>query len=44
MSDWVRAAAVDDIRYGGARSFAYAGKRIALFRTRTRVTPWCAET
>jgi len=33
VSDWVRAAAVDDIKEGGARSFAYAGKRIALFRT-----------
>ena len=34
MSNWVRAAAVDDIRDGGARSFAYLDKRIALFRTR----------
>ena len=33
MSNWVRAAAVDDIRVGGARSFAYLDKRIALFRT-----------
>jgi nitrite reductase/ring-hydroxylating ferredoxin subunit len=33
MSDWVRAAAVDDIRVGGAKSFAYLDKRIALFRT-----------
>lgn len=33
MSEWVRAAAVDDIRVGGARSFAYLDKRIALFRT-----------
>jgi nitrite reductase/ring-hydroxylating ferredoxin subunit len=33
MGDWVRAAAVDDIRVGGARSFAYLDKRIALFRT-----------
>ncbi|HEV2377218.1 MAG TPA: Rieske (2Fe-2S) protein [Streptosporangiaceae bacterium] len=33
MSEWVRAAAVDDIREGGARSFAYLDKRIALFRT-----------
>jgi nitrite reductase/ring-hydroxylating ferredoxin subunit len=30
---WVRAAAVDDISEGGARSFAYLDKRIALFRT-----------
>ena len=33
MSNWVRAAAVDDIRDGGAKSFAYLDKRIALFRT-----------
>ena len=33
MSSWVRAAAVDDIRDGGAKSFAYLDKRIALFRT-----------
>ena len=33
MSNWVRAAAVDDVRDGGAKSFAYLGKRIALFRT-----------
>jgi nitrite reductase/ring-hydroxylating ferredoxin subunit len=33
VSDWVRAAAVDDISEGGARSFAYLDKRIALFRT-----------
>ena len=33
MSNWVRAAAVHDIRDGGARSFAYLDKRIALFRT-----------
>ena len=33
MSSWVRAAAVDDIRVGGARSFAVQDKRIALFRT-----------
>ena len=33
VSSWVRAAAVDDIRDGGARSFAYLDKRIALFRT-----------
>ncbi len=33
MSDWIRATAVDDIREGGARSFAYLDKRIALFRT-----------
>jgi nitrite reductase/ring-hydroxylating ferredoxin subunit len=33
VSNWVRAAAVDDIRDGGARSFAYLDKRIALFRT-----------
>jgi nitrite reductase/ring-hydroxylating ferredoxin subunit len=32
-SNWVRAAAVDDIKVGGARSFAYLDKRIALFRT-----------
>ncbi|MDA8320476.1 MAG: Rieske (2Fe-2S) protein [Actinomycetota bacterium] len=34
MSVWVRAAAVDDIATGAARSFAYADKRIAVFRTR----------
>src|SRR5258706_14579749 len=33
MSNWVRAAALDDIFEGGARSFAYLDKRIALFRT-----------
>jgi nitrite reductase/ring-hydroxylating ferredoxin subunit len=33
VGNWVRAAAVDDIREGGARSFAYLDKRIALFRT-----------
>jgi nitrite reductase/ring-hydroxylating ferredoxin subunit len=33
MSTWVRAAAVDDITEGGAKSFAYLDKRIALFRT-----------
>ena len=33
MSNWVRATAVDDIREGGARSFAHLDKRIALFRT-----------
>jgi nitrite reductase/ring-hydroxylating ferredoxin subunit len=33
MSTWVRAAAVDDIKEGGAKSFAYLDKRIALFRT-----------
>ncbi|MBO0773098.1 MAG: Rieske 2Fe-2S domain-containing protein [Actinobacteria bacterium] len=33
MSNWVRAVAVADIREGGARSFAYLDKRIALFRT-----------
>src|SRR5579859_1279733 len=33
MSIWVRAAAVDDIREGGAKSFAHLDKRIALFRT-----------
>ena len=32
-SNWVRASAVDDIRVGGARSFACLDKRIALFRT-----------
>src|SRR5215831_18602277 len=33
VSSWVRATAVDDIKVGGARSFAYLDKRIALFRT-----------
>ena len=33
VDGWVRAAAVEDIREGGARSFAYLDKRIALFRT-----------
>ncbi|MGN6171695.1 MAG: Rieske (2Fe-2S) protein [Streptosporangiaceae bacterium] len=33
MSSWVRAAAVNDIRDGGAKPFAYLDKRIALFRT-----------
>ncbi len=33
MSQWVRAVAVDDIKEGGAKSFAYSDKRIALFRT-----------
>ncbi len=33
MSGWVRAAALDDITDGGAKSFAYLDKRIALFRT-----------
>ncbi len=33
MSNWVRAMAVDDIKDGGAKSFAHAEKRIALFRT-----------
>jgi nitrite reductase/ring-hydroxylating ferredoxin subunit len=33
VSSWVRAAAVDDIREGGARSFAFLDKRIAVFRT-----------
>jgi nitrite reductase/ring-hydroxylating ferredoxin subunit len=33
VSDWVRAAAIDDISPGGAKSFAYLDKRIALFRT-----------
>jgi nitrite reductase/ring-hydroxylating ferredoxin subunit len=33
VSNWVLAMAVDDIRDGGARSFAHAEKRIALFRT-----------
>ena len=37
MSDWVRAGAINDIRDGGARSFAYLDKRIALFRTRDGV-------
>src|SRR5260221_6007233 len=33
MSNWVRAEALDDIFDGGARSFAYLDKRIALFRS-----------
>ena len=33
MSNWVRAAAVDEISVGSAKSFAYLDKRIALFRT-----------
>jgi nitrite reductase/ring-hydroxylating ferredoxin subunit len=33
VSNWVRAMAVDDIKDGGAKSFAHADKRIALFRT-----------
>jgi len=33
VSNWVRAAALDDIHEGGAKSFAYLDKRIALFRT-----------
>jgi len=33
VTNWVRAAALDDITEGGARSFAYLDKRIALFRT-----------
>lgn len=33
MSNWVRAAAVADIRDRGAKSFAYLDKRIALFWT-----------
>ena len=33
MNEWVRAAAVDDIREGGATLFSYLDKRIALFRT-----------
>ena len=33
MGNWVRAAALDDMADGGARSFAYLDKRIALFRT-----------
>jgi nitrite reductase/ring-hydroxylating ferredoxin subunit len=37
VSGWVRAAAVDDIKDGGAKSFAYLDKRIALFRTRRGV-------
>jgi nitrite reductase/ring-hydroxylating ferredoxin subunit len=37
VSDWVRASAVDDIRDGGARSFAHLDKRMALFRTRDGV-------
>lgn len=37
MSDWVRAMAVGDVTDGGARSFAYQEKRIALFRTRNGI-------
>jgi nitrite reductase/ring-hydroxylating ferredoxin subunit len=33
VSNWVRALAVDDIKEGGAKSFAFAEKRIAMFRT-----------
>jgi nitrite reductase/ring-hydroxylating ferredoxin subunit len=33
VNEWVRAAAVDDIREGGAKLFSYLDKRIALFRT-----------
>jgi len=33
VNEWVRAAAVDDIREGGATLFSYLDKRIALFRT-----------
>jgi nitrite reductase/ring-hydroxylating ferredoxin subunit len=33
VSDWVRAMAADGIVAGGARSFAHAEKRIAVFRT-----------
>ncbi|HEY2550651.1 MAG TPA: Rieske 2Fe-2S domain-containing protein [Streptosporangiaceae bacterium] len=33
MSNWVRVAAADDISVGGAKSFAYLDKRLALFRT-----------
>src|SRR5258708_23543403 len=33
MSNWVRATALGDISEGGAKSFAYLDKRIALFRT-----------
>jgi nitrite reductase/ring-hydroxylating ferredoxin subunit len=33
VDDWVRAGAVADIRIGGAKSFAFLDKRIALFRT-----------
>jgi nitrite reductase/ring-hydroxylating ferredoxin subunit len=33
MSDWVRATAAGSIPEGGAKSFAYQDKRIALFRT-----------
>ncbi len=33
MGDWVRAMAADDLKDGGAKSFAHADKRIALFRT-----------
>jgi nitrite reductase/ring-hydroxylating ferredoxin subunit len=33
VSNWVLAMAVDNIKEGGAKSFAHAEKRIALFRT-----------
>src|SRR5215510_6738373 len=33
MSNWVHAEALDEISEGGAKSFAYLDKRIALFRT-----------
>jgi nitrite reductase/ring-hydroxylating ferredoxin subunit len=33
VGNWVRAAALDDIHEGSAKSFAYLDKRIALFRT-----------
>ena len=37
MSNWVRATALNDISEGGAKSFAYLDKRIALFRTQRGV-------
>lgn len=37
MADWVSAMTVDQIKDGGARSFAHGEKRIAVFRTRTGV-------
>jgi nitrite reductase/ring-hydroxylating ferredoxin subunit len=37
VSNWVRATALNDIADGGAKSFAFLDKRIALFRTRRGV-------
>ncbi len=37
MADWVRAMAADQLKDGGARSFAHGEKRIAIFRTATGV-------